>query len=162
MVYPKEVKIITVDDHPFELRRKSLPVTMEEINSQEFQTFIDALYNAMQEAPLDPGWIPGGISAVQVNVAAQLFWALNEDTSEYQVFINPEITLIGSGTDIQLEGCLSIPHVTGNVKRNKNIKIKYLDRFGEVHREKYSGWNARVIQHEYDHLLGILFTDKLV
>jgi peptide deformylase len=59
------------------------------------------------------------------------------------------------------EGCLSIPGVRENVKRNETIKIKYYDEEFRAHTEEFSGLAARVIQHEYDHIDGILFTDKI-
>ncbi len=59
------------------------------------------------------------------------------------------------------EGCLSIPNITGDVERKKNIHIRFLDENFIPQEEKYEGMNARVIQHEYDHIEGRLFTEKL-
>ena len=78
-----------------------------------------------------------------------------------KVFINPKI-LNETGEEWEYdEGCLSIPEINELVKRKKNIEIQYLDENFNVVIEKISGIEARVIQHEYDHLRGIFFTDYL-
>lgn len=59
------------------------------------------------------------------------------------------------------EGCLSIPQIRGDVERHESIKIEYYDSEFKLHKESYNGLNARVIQHEYDHIEGLLFTEKL-
>jgi peptide deformylase len=59
------------------------------------------------------------------------------------------------------EGCLSIPHIRENVSRHANLRITYQDEFFKTYTETYSGLEARVIQHEYDHCQGVLFTDHL-
>jgi peptide deformylase len=59
------------------------------------------------------------------------------------------------------EGCLSIPNIREEVNRESHIRIKYYDENWEYHDEVYDGYKARIIQHEYDHLDGILFTDKV-
>ncbi|MEO1259306.1 MAG: peptide deformylase [Bacteroidota bacterium] len=84
---------------------------------------------------------------------------------EYQgikkVFINAEMIEETGKDNTYEEGCLSIPDITGDVDRLDTIKIKYLDENFEEHIETYDGTNARVIQHEYDHLEGVLFVEKL-
>ena len=78
-----------------------------------------------------------------------------------KVFINPRIiSEEGDAWNFE-EGCLSIPDVHEEVSRQPEIKMSYLDRDFQVHEEQFSGMAARVIQHEYDHIEGILFTDKL-
>ena len=59
------------------------------------------------------------------------------------------------------EGCLSIPDIRGDVERPENLHLRYMTRKGEIVEESFEGLNARVIQHEYDHLQGILFTEHL-
>ncbi|HAN79186.1 MAG TPA: peptide deformylase, partial [Bacteroidales bacterium] len=67
-----------------------------------------------------------------------------------------------TGDDIIFqEGCLSIPGIREDVKRKSKIRISYYDRNMELHEEWFDGWKARIIQHEYDHLEGILFTDNV-
>ncbi len=78
-----------------------------------------------------------------------------------KAFINP-IMIEESGKAWNYEeGCLSIPDITADVSRKPNILIEYYDENFELHEVAYDGMNARVIQHEYDHLEGILFTDHL-
>jgi peptide deformylase len=78
-----------------------------------------------------------------------------------QTFINPKITK-EYGEEVELiEGCLSIPTVQGAVKRKSKINIEFYDQDWKFHKETFDGLKARVIQHEYDHLKGILFIDHL-
>ena len=78
-----------------------------------------------------------------------------------KTFINPEI--INESGDLKLfeEGCLSIPNIRESINRKSEIKIKYQDENFNIHQDSFDGIVARVIQHEYDHLEGVLFTDKI-
>lgn len=78
-----------------------------------------------------------------------------------KVFINAHITERTGDMAIVEEGCLSIPGIHEKVAREDEIRIEYLDENLQPHDEKYKGYMARVIQHEYDHLDGILFTDNI-
>ena len=78
-----------------------------------------------------------------------------------RVFINPKIVKEEGEEWVFNEGCLSIPDVREDVWRQPNIKIEYVDENFEKHTEELSGLAARVFQHEYDHIEGVLFTDKL-
>ena len=78
-----------------------------------------------------------------------------------QVFINAQIIDKTGDEWVFNEGCLSIPDVREDIFRNETIKIEYLDEKFEKHTKEFSGIAARIIQHEYDHIQGILFTDKL-
>jgi peptide deformylase len=75
--------------------------------------------------------------------------------------INPEI-IASSGESLDVEGCLSIPHTFGTVKRADEITVRYFDREGEEMEVEAFGYLARAMQHEIDHLNGVLFVDKLV
>lgn len=77
------------------------------------------------------------------------------------VFINPEIIEENGKECLFNEGCLSIPGIREDVKRKESIIIKFQDLNGKFKKKSFSGIAARVIQHEYDHIEGILFTDKL-
>ncbi len=108
-----------------------------------------------------------GLAAPQIGKSIRLFvidaspFAEDEPGLEgfKKVFINAEI-LEETGEEWAFkEGCLSIPGLRDNVKRQETIKIKYFDEQFKEHIEEYSGFAARVIQHEYDHIDGILFTD---
>lgn len=79
-----------------------------------------------------------------------------------QVLVNPEITSFAPQTDIRWEGCLSIPGLFGMVERAKRAKVKAIDENGNPVKIKATGFHARVIQHELDHLDGVLYTDNLI
>lgn len=110
-----------------------------------------------------------GLAAPQIGLDIRLFVIdlepLSEDDEKYhgfkKVFINAEIIeKTGDLTSIQ-EGCLSIPGINENVQREETIKIKYFDENFVEHEEVYSDFFARCIQHEYDHIDGKLFIDKI-
>jgi peptide deformylase len=113
-----------------------------------------------------------GLAAPQINKSIRLFIVdtlqLKERKNEEptfkgikKAFINP-IILEESGIEWKYEeGCLSIPGIREHVERKPNLKIQYQDEQFNTHVEEYDGINARVIQHEYDHIEGILFTDKI-
>jgi peptide deformylase len=108
-----------------------------------------------------------GLAAPQIGKAINLFII---DSSRFEdekypnikkVFINAEI-LDESGEKWDFEeGCLSIPHIRENVKRHDTLLIRYQDENFETHEETYDGIVARVIQHEYDHVKGVMFVDRL-
>lgn len=83
------------------------------------------------------------------------------DLQEEVVMINPVVVGQGTKTEVEEEGCLSLPGITGNVQRPIDITVKYKTIDGKEHIRKVSGYNARIIQHEIDHLDGVLFIDKL-
>ncbi|KAA3617393.1 MAG: peptide deformylase [Calditrichaeota bacterium] len=83
-----------------------------------------------------------------------------EEEAEPQAFINPEI-VEGIGASVVEEGCLSIPEVREDVERPETIKLKYLDENGDSFENEFDGWMARVLQHEIDHLNGVLFVDLI-
>ena len=111
-----------------------------------------------------------GLAAPQINKSIRLFIV---DTSPFKdddspdhvvckkIFINPKITSITGESWSFSEGCLSIPEVREDVKRLSKITIEYFDKDFNKHIEIYDGLNARVILHEYDHIEGILFVDKI-
>ncbi len=106
-----------------------------------------------------------GLAAPQIGLAIRLFIvdtkADEEEEVFKKVFINAQI-LEESGEPWAFnEGCLSIPEVREDVMRKPNILIRYYDENWQLHEEKVTGFAARVIQHEYDHIEGKLFTDKL-
>jgi len=106
-----------------------------------------------------------GLAAPQVGLPIRLFIVdtkADEDEEVFKkVFINAQI-LEETGEPWSFnEGCLSIPEVREDIMRKPNILIRYYDENWKLHEEKVSGFAARVIQHEYDHIEGKLFTDKL-
>ena len=158
----KMLEIITTETNEELLRSESRELTKDEITSKEIQEFIENLIHTAENAKLQAGWESAGIAAVQVGRPIQLFLAKDLIHNFFKVYINPEIEYLGSSKDIQLEGCLSIPLITGKVERFKKVRVRYTDRYGNPQVEKFDGFNARIIQHEYDHIHGVLFTDKLV
>jgi len=99
-----------------------------------------------------------GIAAPQVGIMRRMFIAEPEPDRVYYM-INPEI-LEQSGSQIDDEGCLSVPGMIGTVERPEKIKIKAMDLDGVEHVYEFEGFDARVMCHEYDHLEGILYIDK--
>ena len=113
---------------------------------------------------------PGiGLAAIQVGVAKRLLVIdLQEKDEETgttirvpRVFINPEITPLGDEYSVYNEGCLSVPDQYGDVERPASIRAKWLDGDGKAHDEQLDGMIATCLQHEMDHLEGILFFDHL-
>lgn len=110
-----------------------------------------------------------GIAAPQIGLPIRLFVIDGEPYAEddpvmdgfKKVFINPEIIEEAGKSWDYNEGCLSIPDIREDINRKEQITIVYLDENWVEHEETYTGLAARVIQHEYDHIEGILFTDKL-
>nr|WP_319999229.1 peptide deformylase [uncultured Draconibacterium sp.] len=110
-----------------------------------------------------------GLAAPQVGLSIRLFvidassGADEEPELEgfKKVFINPEIIETKGDEWTMNEGCLSLPEIREDVNRPDEVTIKYLDENFEEHTETYKGFAGRVIQHEYDHLEGILFVDHL-
>lgn len=149
--------IVTYND-PI-LRKKTEAV---EENTPELQTLIDDMFETMYNAE------GVGLAAPQIGKSLRVFVMdtnamIEDDDVPYgaMVFINP-IILETKGNKVPLEeGCLSIPEVNDKVFRPETIVIEYSDRDFNKQRLEAGGWTARVIQHEYDHLEGILFLDYL-
>ena len=151
------IPIVTYDDEV--LRKKAVAV---EGNSEEFQTFIDDMFETMYNAN------GIGLAAPQIGVSKRIFVidadsVMDEEEELFGplAFINPEIISL-SGEEIMMEeGCLSLPELNDKVKRPDIVKIKFLDRDFEEREMEVGGWMSRVIQHEFDHLEGILFIDHI-
>ena len=155
----KVLRILTIEDKKDEeiLRRKSLPVKEEEFNTKEFNEFLDNLLETAKQSS-EPA---GGIAANQVGVNKNVFYLLNYDTNIWELFINPTVEPDGFTKMSIEESCLSVPNREEKVLRYKKIKITYQDREGNKQVKKYSDLNAITIQHEKDHLDGILFIDRI-
>ena len=149
------------------LKKKALPISVESKN-------LEILINNMWETMYAAQGI--GLAAPQVGESIRLFvvdtypFSDNEDLSMEErnflrgfkkVFINPEIVEETGKEIFYREGCLSIPGIREDVKRKDSIIIKFQDLNGKSIKDSFTGIAARVIQHEYDHIEGILFTDKL-
>ena len=135
------------------LRTVAKPVAQVD---DRIRTLIDNMFETMYDAP------GIGLAASQVDVHEQVIVIdVSEDRSEPRVFINPEITVLDDELGSYDEGCLSIPGFYESVDRPTHIRVKALDRDGNVFEEVPDGVLAVCIQHEMDHLQGKLFVDYL-
>lgn len=159
----KQLKIYTIENKEEEkiLREKSVPVKEEQFKDSKFHEFLDnLLYTALNSEEQDN--VPaGGIAAPQVGENIRVFYTLNYDTDKWQLFINPKITPIGFSKTSTIEGCLSVPNIEGEVLRYRKVKINYQDKNGKRKTKKFKDINAIAVQHELDHLEGVLFIDKM-
>jgi peptide deformylase len=110
-----------------------------------------------------------GLAAPQIGLALQIFLLRPEETDPIRVFINPEFVSKSRamvkgipGDDNRIEGCLSVPHVWGLVKRHESVTIRFTDEESIKQEETFSGFAATIVQHEMDHLEGILFTRRVI
>lgn len=155
--------IVTYDDEV--LRQKAEPVKE---NSNELQKLIDDMFETMYNAD------GVGLAAPQIGKLIRLFvadadvMARSEEQEEQKepaygplVMINPEIVSSGREQVELEEGCLSIPGVNSPIKRPDRIRVAYRDREFKKQELEIGGWLSRVVQHERDHLDGILFLDYL-
>ena len=143
--------------HPV-LRKRTVPLSPTELNGSEIQQLIDDMFETMQE------YEGIGLAAPQVHHSVRLFVAgVDDSDSSFSpiVMVNPEIEVIGRDVGEDWEGCLSIPDVRGKVPRSQDIRVRSLDRHGQPQQMTASGFPARVVQHETDHLDGILFLDRM-
>jgi len=147
----KKLKIITLPD-PI-LRQKSKPVSTID---EELLKLIDGMISLL-EGQEDPQG--AGLSAVQVDELRRIFVARIRGRT--LPFINPEILKTSDNKVSFLEGCLSIPDFYGHVVRPAEITLKYQNIKHQILIRNYKGLTARIIQHEVDHLNGILFIDRV-
>ncbi|HBB64715.1 MAG: peptide deformylase, peptide deformylase [candidate division WS6 bacterium GW2011_GWC1_33_20] len=157
------LNILTINNPKEEafLRKKSIEVSKDEIGSKEFQSFLDDLLFTAQNIVTEEGYKSAGLAAVQVGKNLRVFCILKKDSNDFEIMINPQLDILKSREIIQLEGCLSIPRREGNVSRHNKVRVTYLNRYGKKIKKKFSGIESREIQHEYDHIEGILFIDKI-
>ena len=102
-----------------------------------------------------------GLSAVQVGVLKRVFVAFDEN-EQFVEFVNPIILEQSGSCPILEEGCLSVPKYYGMVKRPNVVVVRAYDRFGKEFTRQFTGFSAKAVAHEYDHLEGILFIDKTI
>ena len=155
--------------HPV-LRARARAVEPSQIRSPEFQRLIDDMFETMRE------YQGVGLAAPQIHESVRLFvagFAPSPDDDEEEedgdadrrvplmALINPEITPATPEIVEDWEGCLSIPDIRGKVPRARQITVQAYDRRGKRIELRASGFTARVIQHETDHLDGVLFFDRM-
>jgi len=139
------------------LRTTSTPV--EKITS-ELRKLVEDMFETMYEAP------GIGLAAIQVGVAQRVVTMdigkkTDEEAKNPRVFINPEIVWSSEEMSTYEEGCLSIPDIHEDVDRPARVRLKFLDIDGKPHEEEADGLYATCIQHEIDHLNGVLFIDHI-
>jgi peptide deformylase len=154
------------------LRNPSQKLSKEQILGPEIQNLIEYMRETVRDAP------GVGLAAPQVGESLQL--AVIEDKAEYQksltederrerdrsevpfhVIVNPTIELLTDPTEIFFEGCLSLPGFTALVPRAKSVRVHCLDHRGEPRVIEASGWYARILQHEIDHLNATIYIDRM-
>ena len=141
-------KIITAGD-PI-LKSVAMPVTA-------FDKKLKFLVNEMTKTMYESNGV--GLAAPQIAVSKRVFVA-DDGESGFEAYINPRWTPDGDEKVTDTEGCLSVPNWYGEVERYANVTVKYQDIHGKRKQKKATGLLARCIQHETDHLNGILFIEK--
>lgn len=164
------LKIVSVGEAV--LRQQARPLSPEEVRSPEIQQLIQHMRETMNDAP------GVGLAAPQVGMPLQL--AVIEDKQEYfatatpeqiaereripvnfHVIVNPVLHLKSEPEAEFFEGCLSVPGITAIVPRARHVRVDCLDEAGAARVIEASGWYARILQHEIDHLRGVLFLDRM-
>jgi peptide deformylase len=148
--------------HPV-LRAVARPIEKSELRGAPMQKLIDDMIETMVE------YHGVGLAAPQVHEGVRLFVAQldlgdddeGDERAQPVAIINPEITPVGSDVVEDWEGCLSIPDIRGRVPRPREIRVRALDRHGDRLELRAHDYPARVIQHETDHLNGVLFFDRM-
>jgi peptide deformylase len=165
-----KLKIVQAGDPV--LRKQSHPLTKDEILSPSIQVLIDLMRDTMREAP------GVGLAAPQIAQSIQL--AVIEDRATYikdlsaeelaerqrsaipfHVIINPKLTILDNSSAVFFEGCLSVEGYQAIVGRALNVRVECLNERGEEVTINAHGWYARILQHEIDHLNGILYVDRM-
>ena len=145
--------------HPV-LRAKARVVERAQIRTPSIQKLIDDMIETMVE------YHGVGLAAPQVHDGVRIFVAsldAGDDDAAHEpvALINPEVSAVGREVVEDWEGCLSIPDIRGRVPRAREVKVRAFDRQGERVEISANDYAARVIQHETDHLDGILFFDRM-
>ena len=144
--------------HPV-LRAKARTIDKAELKSPALQQFIDDMVDTMYE------YSGVGLAAPQVHESIRVFVAMldadGRGEGDATILINPELLVVGDQTVEGWEGCLSIPDIRGRVPRAQHVKASALDRTGKRFELDLIDFPARVVQHENDHLDGVLFFDRM-
>jgi len=148
--------------HPV-LRKATEPLSRDELQSPAIQRFIDDMIETMKE------YDGVGLAADQVHQSRQIAVLEVANNPRYPekaevplaVLVNPRVTPLENDMEEDWEGCLSIPDLRGRVPRFKSVKVEAWNRQGVALRFVASGFHARVIQHEWDHLNGKVYLDRM-
>ena len=148
--------------HPT-LRQRAREVTATELDSPELHRICADLVETMRSAN------GAGLAAPQVDIPLRLFAVEVGDNPRYpykprlglRVLVNPVVRPVSTETYASYEGCLSIPDLRGLLSRSAEVEVTYLDPSGTEHVERFGGLSAGTMQHELDHLDGVLFPDRV-
>ena len=154
------------------LATPSRRVTVEELRSERVQGFIDMLFATLAGTGV-------GLAAPQVGFGLQI--VVIEDPAELQagvdsallreqervpvpphVLVNPEVEILDASVAEFFEGCLSVNGYRAIVPRARRLRVRALDRLGQPFEAEASGWYARIVQHEVDHLQGVLYVERML
>ncbi|HTP64783.1 MAG TPA: peptide deformylase [Geobacteraceae bacterium] len=146
------------------------PVLREPVRSilNPLDPAVQALIDDMLATVADANGV--GIAAPQVFEPLSLFIVASRPNPRYPhapemaptAMLNPEMIRASSETEEGWEGCLSIPGIRGLVPRYRRVRVRFLTRAGDIREEEYEGFLARVFQHEFDHINGLVFLDRVV
>ena len=155
------------------LRHPGRPVDLAELRTKEFRQLVEQMRETMIDAP------GVGLAAPQIGLSIQL--AVLEDPPEFveaqspeqralterdslpfTVMINPVVTPIGEETVEFFEGCLSVDGYRALVSRYRTVHARWIDLDGAECEQDFTGWPARIVQHEVDHLRGIVYVDRML
>lgn len=148
--------------HPA-LRQKSAKVDLARVKDAKFQKLIDDMIETMR------AYEGVGIAAPQIGLAAAIFCVEYKSNRRYPdmpdipvyTVINPKLTVTDASPVRLMEGCLSIPDLRGDTPRAKAVRVEGFDRHGEPLTVEAKGFHARILQHEYDHLQGAVYLDRV-
>ena len=165
------LKVVSVGEAV--LRTKARALSMEEIRSTYIRDLIEHMRETLHDAP------GVGLAAPQIGVPLQL--AVIEDKAEYHValsgtelvererqpvpfhvLVNPQLQLLSHPEVLFFEGCLSLPGFTAVVPRARNVVVDAFDYMGKPVHVEATGWYARILQHEIDHLQGTMYIDRML
>jgi peptide deformylase len=158
--------------HPI-LRERAAEVTVQQIKTPQFQELVDRMIAVMRQAP------GVGLAAPQIGVSLRVI--VLEDTEQaatllapqerhererdpfpLRVFVNPILRPQGQESRMFFEGCLSITGYAALVERHRHVEASGLDQYGQPQTWLTHGWAARILQHEVDHLDGVLYVDRMI
>ena len=154
------------------LRQRARPLAREEIGTPFVQELISSMRMTMYDAPgvgLAAPQVGESLQIVVVeddgphleNMSPQRRTELRRLPLPYAVLINPVLEPVGDETDEFFEGCLSVAGYSGAVRRHRAVRVRALNARGEPVALDLTGWPARILQHELDHLAGVLYIDKM-
>ncbi len=161
MLVTPGVRKVTQIGHPV-LRKVTRRLTPAEIKTAEMRLFVETMARTMDE------YDGVGIAGNQCGEDLAVFvmglpkgTKRHPDGIELTVVFNPEVRIIGTATEDDWEGCLSLPDLRGQVRRASKLELSGLGLDGKPFKKLYEGFPARVVQHETDHLNGLVYMDRM-